>query len=145
MDPDMTEPSRVAPIELAVETTADVPTAWLAISDPSRVAEWFTEASPLGAIGSVYSLDFGDGSVVTGRILEIETGVRFVHTWRWEGSEERETTRVAWSVTATPGGSRITLVHDGWTEAGLDETVRDDHAGYWTGYLEDLRDVLAGA
>ncbi len=140
----MTDSARVAPIELAVETAVDPAAAWVAISDPARIADWFTEASPLGPVGSLYTLDFGDGSVVTGRILEVEPGVRFVHTWRWEGADEAETTRVAWSVAAAPGGSRISLLHDGWAEAGLDAATRDDHAGYWAGYLEDLRDVLAG-
>ena len=141
----MTDPAHVAPIELAVETTVDTAAAWVAISDPARIAEWFTEASPLGAVGSEYTLDFGDGSVVTGRVLEVEPSVRFVHSWRWEGDDEAATTRVAWSVApASGGGSLISLLHDGWDEAGLDAETRDDHAGYWAGYLEDLRDILAG-
>ncbi len=140
----MTDTAPVAPIELALDTSADPATAWVAISDPARIAEWFTEASPLGPVGSPYTLDFGDGSVVTGSVLEVEPGVRFVHSWRWEGDDESATTRVAWSVSSAAGGSRISLVHDGWGEAGLDADTRDDHAGYWTGYLEDLRDVLAG-
>jgi uncharacterized protein YndB with AHSA1/START domain len=141
---DMTDSAPVAPIALAVAAPVDPATAWVAISDPARIAEWFTEASPLGPVGSPYTLDFGDGSVVTGRVLEVEPGVRFTHTWRWEGADEAETTRVTWSVAAAPGGSQISLVHDGWDEAGLDADTRDDHAGYWAGYLEDLRDVLAG-
>ncbi|MFL5778988.1 MAG: hypothetical protein ACJ761_08610 [Chloroflexota bacterium] len=30
----------------------------------------------------------------------------------------------------------------GWDEAGADRRVRDDHAGYWEGYLEDLVAIL---
>ena len=142
----MTDTAQVAPIELALDTSADPATAWVAISDPAHIAEWFTEASPLGPVGSTYSLDFGDGSVVTGRVVEVETGVRFVHTWRWEGDDEAATTRVAWSVAPVAGGgASISLIHDGWAEAGLDAETRDDHEGYWTGYIEDLRDVLADA
>ena len=52
---------------------------------------------------------------------------------------------MSWEVVALPGGgSRITLRHDGWTEAGADEATRDDHAGYWDGYLDDLADLLEG-
>jgi uncharacterized protein YndB with AHSA1/START domain len=141
----MTESPRVAPIDLTVETAADPAAAWLAISDPAGVAEWFTEATPIGPVGSTYTLDFGDGSIVTGRVLELEPGLRFVHSWRWVGDDESATTRVAWSIAPTEGGSRISLLHDGWDEAGLDADARDDHEGYWTGYIEDLRDVLAGA
>lgn len=139
----MTDSTPVASIELAIDTSADPATAWVAISDPARIAEWFTEASPLGPVGSPYTLDFGDGSVVTGSVIAVEPGVRFVHSWRWQGDDEAAATRVAWSVAPTADGSRISLVHDGWTEAGLDADTRDDHAGYWAGYLEDLCDVLA--
>ena len=41
--------------------------------------------------------------------------------------------------------SHALLVHDGWADAGLDESARDDHEGYWIGYLEDLAAVLEEA
>ena len=51
---------------------------------------------------------------------------------------------MSWTVSPLDGGgSRITLVHDGWSEAGADETTRAEHEAYWQGYLADLRDVLA--
>ena len=56
-----------------------------------------------------------------------------------------EVTLVSWTIEPRDGGSRITLRHDGWDEAGLDVTARDDHAAYWAGYLQDLRDVLEEA
>ena len=37
------------------------------LTEPEGVALWFTDASPLGPVGSTYRLDFGDGSLVTGR------------------------------------------------------------------------------
>jgi uncharacterized protein YndB with AHSA1/START domain len=113
------------------------------VTDPARIAEWFTDASALGPVGSAYLLDFGDGSIVGGTILAVEPGRSFSHSWRWQGADEDETTTVTWSVEPAPGGgSRIRLVHDGWAEAGLDEGARDDHEAYWAGYLDDLRAVL---
>lgn len=140
------ETARVSPIDIAFDTDADPAMAWHVITDPARVAEWFTDASPLGPVGSTYRLDFGDGSVVAGEVLALEPGHGFAHAWHWDGADPSETTTVAWTVTALPGdGSRIRLVHDGWGEAGLDASTRDDHEGYWTGYLDDLRDLLSGA
>ncbi len=133
----------IRPIDIEVDLPVSADVAWRAITDPDRVIDWFTNASPVGPVGSVYRLDFGDGSVVSGEILELEPGRRLVHLWRWEGADDAETTRVAWTVTPTAGGSTVRLVHDGWAEAGLDAAARDDHEGYWAGYLEDLRDLLS--
>ena len=136
---------RIRRIDLEVELTVDAATAWRAITDPDRVIDWFTNASAVGPVGTVYRLDFGDGSVVAGEVTELVPGRRFAHRWRWEGADASETTTVTWSVAPAAGGSTIRLVHDGWDEAGLDEAARDDHEGYWAGYLEDLRDLLSGA
>ncbi|HEX7950191.1 MAG TPA: SRPBCC domain-containing protein [Candidatus Limnocylindrales bacterium] len=135
--------STVAPIVLEIETQASPDGAWAALTVPERVAEWFTDASPLGAVGTAYRLDFGDGSVVDGVVTELEPGRRFAHTWAWADGEPDQGTRVSWSIQPlADSGSKITLVHDGWSEAGLDASTRDDHEGYWIGYLEDLAAVL---
>ena len=134
------------PIVLEIETAAPPADVWTAITDPERIAEWFTDASPLGAIGTAYRLDFGDGSVVEGVVTELEPGRRFAYSWAWAVAEPGQPTVVSWTVEPLEtGGSRLTLVHDGWADAGLDEATRDDHEGYWLGYLEDLAAVLAGA
>jgi uncharacterized protein YndB with AHSA1/START domain len=132
------------PIIVEIETPASPGEAWAALTDPDRIAEWFTDATPLGAVGDPYRLDFGDGSVVEGVVREIEPGRRFAHTWAWADSEPRQETLVTWSVEALPdGGGRVVLVHDGWSEAGADAATRGDHEGYWNGYLDDLADILA--
>jgi uncharacterized protein YndB with AHSA1/START domain len=132
------------PIILEIVTPASPDAAWAALTDPEQVVEWFTDASPLGEVGDVYRLDFGEGSVVEGIIREVEPGHRFVHTWAWADALPRQETVVSWTVEAVPGGGgRITLVHDGWSEAGADSAARDDHEAYWSGYLDDLVEILA--
>jgi uncharacterized protein YndB with AHSA1/START domain len=138
--------SALPPIVLEIETPASPAEAWTAITVPERIADWFTDASALGAVGTAYRLDFGDGSVVDGVVTELEPGRRFAYTWAWADAEPGQGTVVSWSVEPLDaGGSRITLVHDGWAAAGLDEGARDDHEGYWIGYLEDLAAVLEEA
>jgi uncharacterized protein YndB with AHSA1/START domain len=73
-----------APIELSIETPADVETAWEAISDPDRLAEWLTDATPVGRPGDPYRLDFGD-SVVEGSVVSVDPGRSFAYTWAWDG------------------------------------------------------------
>jgi uncharacterized protein YndB with AHSA1/START domain len=140
----MTEP--LPPIVLTFETTATPEEAWAALTEPERIAIWFTNASRLGDVGDAYRLDFGDGSVVAGVVKLVEPGRRFAHTWAWADVVPVQETLVTWSVEPGPGvGSRVTLTHGGWAEAHGDETARADHEGYWTGYLEDLAAILEGA
>ena len=132
------------PILLTVETPADAELAWEAITDPDRIAEWFTDASPLGQPGDHYRLDFGD-SIVEGVVIDVQPGARFAHTWSWEGSDPAEQTLVSWTVEPlASGGSRISLEHSGWPATTSDDTGRDDHLGYWEAYLDDLAALLAG-
>lgn len=142
----MTQGDGVAPIDFRIATSASPADAWAAVTDPARVAEWFTDATALGPVGSPYRLDFGDGSIVGGVVLAVDPGRWFAHSWHWEGTDDAETTTVTWSVEPRPGGgSLIRLVHDGWAETGQDVGARDDHEGYWSGYLDDLLDVLGEA
>jgi uncharacterized protein YndB with AHSA1/START domain len=135
----------VPPIDLSVDTPLAPAAAWTLITDPSRIAEWFTDAPALGSVGSQYRLDFGDGSIVGGPVLALDPGRSFAYAWHWDGSPDEETTTVTWTVASRPdGGSTVRLRHDGWNEAGLDRATRDDHEGYWTGYLDDLRALVTG-
>ena len=133
------------PIILTIDTPATAAEAWAALTEPEQIAEWFTDASALGDVGDPYRLDFGDGSVVEGIVTLVEPGRRFAHTWVWADVEPRQETLVTWSVEPmAEGGARVTLTHGGWAEAGLDETARNDHDGYWSGYLDDLAGILGG-
>jgi uncharacterized protein YndB with AHSA1/START domain len=136
----------VEPIQLVVESGASPDLAWAFLTEPEHVAEWLTDAIPVGAVGETYRLDFGDGSVVEGPIVALEPGRMFAHVWAWTDPEPSEPTLVRWRVEPLPGGgSRIELVHEGWTEADADTALRDDHEAYWSGYLDDLRDLLEDA
>lgn len=138
-------PETVPPIVLEIQTPAAPAEAWAAVTLPERIAEWFTDASPLGPVGSAYRLDFGDGSIVEGVVTGLEPGRRFSHTWAWSETDPGQQTAVSWTVEPLAGGgSRITLVHDGWSAAGLGIAARNDHEGYWAGYLEDLAAMLGG-
>jgi uncharacterized protein YndB with AHSA1/START domain len=134
------------PIILEIRTAAPPAETWAAITDPKRIAEWFTDASPLGRVGTPYRLDFGDGSVVEGVVTAFEPGHRFAHTWAWVDAVPRQETVVSWAIEPLAGGgSVVRLVHDGWAEAGVDEASRNDHEGYWGGYLDDLVAMLGPA
>ena len=133
----------VEPIRLTATTTGSVEAAWAALTRPEKVVEWFTDATPVGRVGDPYRLDFGDGSVVLGRIRVLEPRRRLAYSWAWLDAEPTAETVVTWTIEPLEdGGTRVTLAHDGWAEAGADARTRNDHAGYWEGYLEDLVSVL---
>ena len=135
--------STIEPIVLAIESPASADRAWSYLTDPELVARWFADASPVGAPGERYRIDFGDGSVIEGRIMVVEPGRRFEHEWAWLDDTAPGQTLVRWTVTPlATGGARIELVHEGWDEAGSGDAIRDDHEAYWSGYLDDLRDLL---
>jgi len=139
----MSTGSGIEPIILTVSSAARPAAAWRAVTDPAQVSRWFADASPLGEVGSRYAIDFGDGSQIDGAVVDLDPGRRFAHTWHWAGDEPVAVTRVAWDVeSGVGGGSRITLQHDGWTEAAGGSTARDDHAGYWRDYLDGLAALL---
>jgi uncharacterized protein YndB with AHSA1/START domain len=136
----------IDPIELAFETPASPELVWSFLTEPERVGQWFAEVVPIGAVGEPYRIDFGEGSVVEGEILMLEPGRRFAHGWAWVDAEPGQPTRVEWRVEPLDGGGcRISLRHDGWAEAGASDALRDDHEAYWSGYLDDLRDLLEDA
>ncbi len=139
--------AQIPPVDLSVDTPLTPAEAWDVITDPARIAEWFTDAPVLGPVGSPYRLDFGDASIVGGRVLALEAGRSFAYGWHWDGAPDEETTTVTWTVAAGTdgGGSTLHLRHDGWNEAGLDRAARDDHEGCWEGYLDDLRALFPGA
>ena len=137
------EHASVEPILIEIETPVAPDLAWRAVTDPAEVTEWFADVTPIDGIGSPYSIDFGDGSAVEGRIRALDPGRRVAYTWAWAGQEGGPVTLVTWEVEPrTDGGSMVRLTHDGWSEAGADAETRDEHADYWEGYMEELRAML---
>jgi uncharacterized protein YndB with AHSA1/START domain len=136
-------PAPIPPIHLQRRTRVPRAAAWEAITDPSVVVRWFADVAAPGRVGDPYWIRFADGTAVAGVILSIETGRRFSYSWRWEHEPEARSTRVTWAVEPmSSGGSRIVLEHDGWADAGLTAAEREDHAGYWEAYLDNLRALL---
>lgn len=128
----------VQPMVIRAELATDRDATWAALTDPSVVERWFTHATPVGPVGSEYTLDFGDSHVMHGEILEIVPGERLVYSWGWGETPPAGRTRVTWELSRGEEGALVTLTHDGWTAAGLTAKDRDEHAAYWEGYMAAL-------
>ena len=139
-------PPSLAPLVIRAEVSTDLAATWNAITVPAIVERWFTHATPVGAVGDPYELDFGDGDVMRGAILEVVPGDRLVYSWGWGDTAPDRRTRVTWTIATSQDGTLVTLTHGGWREAGLGAAERDEHARYWEGYLAalvELGDELA--
>jgi uncharacterized protein YndB with AHSA1/START domain len=129
---------RVAPMVIRAELATDRDATWAMLTDPGLVERWFTHATPVGPVGSAYVLDFGDGDTMRGEILEVVPETRLVYSWGWGDTAPAARTRVAWDLAPGEDGTRVTLTHDGWADAGLTAKDRDEHAAYWEGYVAAL-------
>ena len=139
----MTEGVRIPPIDLVVDTGADPDT----LADPDRAGPGRAVAdrrSTPRRVGDTYRLDFGEGTIVRGEMRRPGARQAFAHRWAWDGAEPRESR-------SSPGrraaGRRIADLAPPRRlgRGGPRRDARDDHAAYWAGYLEDLRDVLEEA
>jgi len=138
-------PASLAPLVMRAEVSTDPAATWRALTEPALVEQWFTHATPVGAVGDPYELDFGD-EVMRGAILEVVPGERLAYSWGWGDTTPEARTRVTWTVAVSQDGTLVTLTHDGWTAAGLRAADRDEHARYWEEYLAalvELGDELA--
>jgi uncharacterized protein YndB with AHSA1/START domain len=120
--------------------------AW---TDCAQLTRWFgpgrveaIQASVDLKVGGRYHIRMrsadGEDHNVGGVYREIIPNRKLVFTWAWVSTPERESLV---TVHIEPDGKkcRLTLVH----EKFFDDSVRDRHAGGWTGSLDKLSDLLA--
>jgi activator of HSP90 ATPase len=78
---------------------------------------------------------------ITGRNLELEPDRRIVQTWRANDWLEGLESQVTFSLTAVPGGTRLSLTHRGVPDGEYESIKQGWIAYYWT----PLKVMLAGA
>jgi uncharacterized protein YndB with AHSA1/START domain len=125
-------------------TTSEGVAAWWGPDDLPVIA-----AEMDARVGGAYRLRFrtldGAEHEACGEFLEVDPPARVVMSWRWSsGGEPREldrTSRIEFEVRPIEGGSELTFTH-----AGLrNEESRSSHEGGWTGALDKLVRLFAGA
>ena len=83
-------------------------TVWAAITDPKKIAQWFTQMDIEAEVGAPYKL-FHEGKVaVTGEVLEVVPPERFSYTWIVSGTTA--CTVVTWSLFEREAGLATELV-----------------------------------
>ncbi len=110
--------------------------AFTLITDPERLRRWQTVSAVVDLrAGGGYRWTVTPGHVAVGTFREVEPGKRIVFGWGWEGNDELppDASTVTITLEPTDGGSLITLIHD-----GLSEAQAAAHAEGWNHYIDRL-------
>ncbi len=110
--------------------------AFALITEPERLRRWQTVSAVVDLrAGGGYRWTVSPGHVAVGTFREVEPGKRIVFGWGWEGNDELppDASTVTITLEPTDGGSLITLVHE-----GLSEAQAAAHAEGWNHYVDRL-------
>jgi uncharacterized protein YndB with AHSA1/START domain len=98
---------------------------WWGAPGMYQVKEWTGDVRKGGRWKSVGVGSDGKPFTVEGEYLEVDAPRKLVHTWEpaWEAGRPRTT--VTYRLDPIPGGTRITLKHEGFTDAASCESHGD--------------------
>jgi uncharacterized protein YndB with AHSA1/START domain len=99
---------------------------WWGSAETYRVTRWTGDVRPGGWWRSEGVSADGTSFAVSGEILEVEPPTRLVQTWRYE-NKPGDVTTVRFRIDAIPGGSRLTVRHEGFR----DRDACDSHGNGW--------------
>lgn len=109
---------------------------WRALTEPELIGAWLLPARFAPVVGHRFVLE-ADWGTVACEVREVVPPVRLVYTW--DAGDLRSV--VAWTLTATPGGTRLRMEQTGF---------RSDQPRYyggakagWPRFLDALAGVLA--
>lgn len=115
--------------------------AFALITEPERLRRWQTISATVDLrAGGSYRWTVTPGHIAEGTYREVEPGRRVVFGWGWEGNPDlpKDASTVTVTIEPVTEGSRITLVHEGLTEAQAAM-----HAEGWDHFFERLERLAA--
>jgi uncharacterized protein YndB with AHSA1/START domain len=111
------------------------------LTDPVAMIRWMGQHAVLKAVpGGVFEVDI-NGIPVRGQYLEIDPPHRVLVTWGVAGNADMPpgATEVEFTLTPTPDGTRLRLVH-----RGLSPSQQEMHAVGWQHFLPRLTTATTG-
>lgn len=117
---------------------------WRSLTEPALLDQWFTKAAVIDLDAG--TLEFGwsyevDGETVSPppmKLLEIRPEEVLVMSWPdWRGEAGVPNQRVTWTLEDEGAGTRLTLVHDGFTRTA----DLSDYPYGWLGFLQGIQRV----
>jgi uncharacterized protein YndB with AHSA1/START domain len=128
--------------ETSIDLRASMAEVFRHLTDPAAMVRWMGQHATLRPVaGGAFEIDI-KGVPVRGHYLEIDPPRRVVVSWGVAGNTEMppDHTRVEFTLTAIPTGTRLHLVH-----SGLPDTQAGMHAAGWAHFLGRLAVAATGA
>jgi uncharacterized protein YndB with AHSA1/START domain len=142
--PDFSDPTQ----EIRLSIVIDAPRArvFRALVDPAALNRWIASAAevdprPGGRYTFAWKYTHGGRDVEGGptKILDLVTNERLVTDWTdWRGDTTRPPTRIAWLLEDAGVGTKVTLVHSGFSRV-VDQS---DYPFGWREFLESLKSMI---
>ena len=127
-------------VEREIEIAAPPGVVWQYWLDPTQIVRWMGSNAAIDARpGGPIRVEYGNGAVMSGAIVELDEPTRLVFTWGWE--DPAEVVRPGGSTVevtflAVAGGTRVRVRH-----TGLPDAERGGHAEGWDYFLGRLAGV----
>ena len=129
-------------VERDVTIAAPRETVWACWTDPERLVRWMGKHALLDLRpGGDIRIEYGNGAVMLGSVLEVGAPERLVFSWGWEDPTEvvrPGESRVEVTLTEVPRGTRVLVRH-----LGLPPAEAEGHAEGWDYFLGRLADATA--
>ncbi len=124
-------------------------TVWAFLTEKDKLAQWFHPAEADLVLGHDYALiqasdDGATSKICWGSVLEMEKPSRLVYTFTVKPLGGRMTT-VTWTLEDAHGGTRLSLLHQGVSEAAKEASLNLFMAldAGWDEHLKSLRAAIA--
>ena len=144
--PDFGDPT--LEVRQSIHIAAPRAAVFQALVDPAMLKEWTMFGKPDVdlQVGGKYSYGWvyeaGDKTIYGGptRILDLKQDVRLVTDWLdWRGDDTNDVQKITWLLEDEDGGTRLTLVHDGFARSS---DISDFPFG-WVGFLAGIKRAVA--
>ncbi|SNY42831.1 SRPBCC family protein [Paractinoplanes atraurantiacus] len=107
----------------SIEISRPPSAVWRLLSTADGLREWLSPEVEIDLrVGGAYRMPGGDGETwISGVVLELVPEGRLVLSWLEEGSGWVHPGRLLVTLEPIAGGTRVSLVHDGFAGIGKDE------------------------
>lgn len=127
-------------VERSIFIVAQPDIVWPFLVDKDKLGMWYHPADADLEQGQSYSLIENGKAVIWGKVIELVPLSKLVTTFNIASFEGRETT-LTWTLHSAPGGTKVSLRHDGIGSAAgdrADEMIEFLNDG-WRQHLDDLK------
>lgn len=113
----------------SIEIQSPPSIVWRWLATPEALRRWISSNLEIDLqVGGTYRmLEPEDGTCISGKVLELVPENRLILSWLEEGGDWIHPGRLAVTLAPTPGGTRVTITHDGFEgigKAGWHDTLQ---------------------